>query len=168
MAKASREVEVFLHPSIHPCMALQPFPPLGLVHKTPPFVPIYSWSEASLRFSEHRFFSRVGSSPHAQPPTSRTRVSLFVWAITFDLSGLGDPASSCATAGIALRIIWPHKPHHYVKVGTPSGGGGRGRSPLILNFGGMWRSVVSIMPQPVYLLTYSMEQSPSEANWFCS
>jgi len=27
-----------------------------------------------------------------------------------------------ATASIALRIMWPHKPHHYVKVGTPSGG----------------------------------------------
>jgi hypothetical protein len=28
-----------------------------------------------------------------------------------------------ATASIALRIMWPHKPHHYVKVGTFSGGG---------------------------------------------
>jgi hypothetical protein len=27
-----------------------------------------------------------------------------------------------ATASIALGIMWPHKPHHYVKVGTPSGG----------------------------------------------
>ena len=27
-----------------------------------------------------------------------------------------------ATASIALRIMWPHKPHHYVKVGIPSGG----------------------------------------------
>ena len=25
------------------------------------------------------------------------------------------------TTSIALRIMWPHKPHHYVKVGTPSG-----------------------------------------------
>jgi len=25
-----------------------------------------------------------------------------------------------ATASIALRIMWPHKPHHYVKVGTPN------------------------------------------------
>ena len=64
-----------------------------------------------------------GHHPHAQPPTwRRTRVSLFVWVITFDLSGLGDPASSYATASLALRIIWPHKPHHYVKVGTCSGG----------------------------------------------
>ena len=30
------------------------------------------------------------ATPHAQPPTWRTRVSLFVRVITFDLSGLGD------------------------------------------------------------------------------
>jgi hypothetical protein len=79
-------------------------------------------SEASLRFPEHKFFSGVESYPHAQPPTWRLRVSHFVWVITFDLSGLGDSASSYATAGLAVRIIWPHKPHHYVEVGTPSGG----------------------------------------------
>jgi hypothetical protein len=28
-----------------------------------------------------------------------------------------------ATASIALGIMWPHKPHHYVKVGIPWGGG---------------------------------------------
>jgi hypothetical protein len=44
-------------------------------------------------------------SPMPQSPTWRTRVSLFVWVITFDLSGMGGPASSYATAGIALRII---------------------------------------------------------------
>jgi hypothetical protein len=27
-----------------------------------------------------------------------------------------------ATASIALGIMWPHKPHLYVKVGIPSGG----------------------------------------------
>jgi hypothetical protein len=62
-------------------------------------------SKASLRFSEHKFSPGVGFQPHAQPPAWRTRVSLFVWAITFDLSGLGDPASSYATAGLALWII---------------------------------------------------------------
>ena len=80
-------------------------------------------SEAFLRFSEHSFFffSGWGRHPHTQPPTWRTRVSLFVWAITFDLSGLGDPASNYTTAGLALRIVWPHKPYHFVKVETPSG-----------------------------------------------
>jgi hypothetical protein len=38
---------------------------------------------------------------------------------------MGAPASSYATAGLALRIIWPHEPPHYIKVGTPSGGGGQ-------------------------------------------
>jgi hypothetical protein len=41
-------------------------------------------------------------------------------SITFDMSGMGAPASSYATAGIALRILWPRKPRHYVKVGIPS------------------------------------------------
>jgi len=27
-----------------------------------------------------------------------------------------------ANASVALRIMWPHKTHHYVKLGTPSGG----------------------------------------------
>jgi hypothetical protein len=47
--------------------------------------------------------------------------------IPFRLSGMGGPASSYTTAGIALRIIWLRKPHHYVKVEIPSvGGGGKG------------------------------------------
>ena len=113
---------LLLHPliprSCRPSMYQRPFPfPYSQV-----VVCLLIPSKASLRFSEHRFFSGVESDPHAQPPTWRTRVSLHVWAIPFDVSGLGDPASSCATASIALRIIWPHKPHHYVKVRTPSGG----------------------------------------------
>jgi hypothetical protein len=59
-----------------------------------------------------------GCQPHAQPPTWRTRVSLFVWVITFDLSSVGAPACSYATAGIALRTLWPRQPCHSVKVGT--------------------------------------------------
>ena len=51
------------------------------------------------------FFSGWSRRPHTQPPTWRTRVSLFVWVITFDLSGLGDLASRYTTAGLALRII---------------------------------------------------------------
>jgi hypothetical protein len=35
------------------------------------------------------------------------------------LSGMGGSTSSHATAGIALKVVWPHKPHHYVKVETP-------------------------------------------------
>jgi len=48
-------------------------------------------------------------------------VSLFVWALPFDLSGMGGPTSSYATAGIALRVTESHKPPHHYKVETPSG-----------------------------------------------
>jgi hypothetical protein len=71
-------------------------------------------------FHNVTFFTGWGHQPHAQPPTWRTRVSLFIWVISFDLSGISAPASSYATAGLALRITWPHKSHHYVKVETPS------------------------------------------------
>jgi hypothetical protein len=68
-------------------------------------------SEASLRFSEHKFFSLGwGCQPHAQPPTWRTRVSLFVWASTFDLCGMGDPAISYPTAGLALCHLTTQAP----------------------------------------------------------
>jgi len=63
-----------------------------------------------------------GCQPHGQPPTWRTRVSLFVWGITLDLSGMGGPTSSCAIAIIVPRIIRTYKPHHCIKVGIPLGG----------------------------------------------
>jgi len=37
-------------------------------------------------------------------------VSLFVWALPFDLSGMGGPTSSYATSGIALRVTESHSP----------------------------------------------------------
>jgi len=47
--------------------------------------------------------------------------------LSFDLSGKGDPASSYATAGIALWIIAPHKPPYpakdaFIKVEIIQGG----------------------------------------------
>jgi hypothetical protein len=48
-------------------------------------------------------------------------VFFFVWVVTFDLSDMGGPTSSYATASIVLRIIGPVKPQHYVKVGKLSG-----------------------------------------------
>jgi hypothetical protein len=77
-----------------------------------------SCSEAS---QQNILFIAWGFQTHAQPPTWRTRIYLFVWFITFDLSDRGDPTSSYATTSVALRIIWPRKPHHYIKVGIPSG-----------------------------------------------
>jgi hypothetical protein len=51
-------------------------------------------------------------------PTWRTRVSLFVWLLPLDLSGMGASTSSYATAGIALRVSGALKPHHHDKVET--------------------------------------------------
>jgi len=48
-------------------------------------------------------------------------VSLFVWFLPFDLPGLGVPAGSYATAGIALGVTEALKIRHHVKVETPSG-----------------------------------------------
>jgi hypothetical protein len=44
-----------------------------------------------------------------------------------DLSGLGDPPGSNATASLALRVLFctgTHKPLHHDRVEIPSGGGG--------------------------------------------
>jgi hypothetical protein len=49
-------------------------------------------------------------------------VSLFVWLLPFDLSGMGAHTSSYATVGIALRVSGALKPHHHDKVETPSVG----------------------------------------------
>ena len=69
-----------------------------------------------------RFFSMCvffggwwGAGPSTQPPTWRTIVSLFVWVLSFDLSGKGGLTSSYATSGIALRIIAPRKPPYPAK-----------------------------------------------------
>ena len=42
-----------------------------------------------------------------------------------------------ATASIALRIMWRHKPHHYVKVGIPSGGNVYPEHVIVKNYVGM-------------------------------
>jgi hypothetical protein len=75
---------------------------------------------SSLVILTQNFFMRWGCQFHAQLPTWRTRVSLFIWVISLDLSGMGDPASSYATAGIVPRILWPCKPQHII-VGMPLG-----------------------------------------------
>jgi hypothetical protein len=49
-------------------------------------------------------------------------MSLFVWLLPFDLSGMSDPTCSSATASIALRVSGILKLHHHDKVETPSVG----------------------------------------------
>jgi hypothetical protein len=46
-------------------------------------------------------------------------VSLFVWRLPFDLSSKEGPASSYATAGIAVKVIGILKPPQHDKVETP-------------------------------------------------
>jgi hypothetical protein len=46
------------------------------------------------------------------------------------MSGLGDPASSYATAGIALEIIGARKPHRHDKAETPP----RGFHTIIIDY----------------------------------
>jgi hypothetical protein len=81
--------------------ALQSMMNLGLFYDCSPYVRLQSLKV----FQQLELFTGWGRQPHAQPPTWRARVSLFVWIITFDLSGMGDPTSSYATTGIAFRII---------------------------------------------------------------
>jgi len=56
-------------------------------------------------FSTEHILYGVGCQPHAQPPTWRTRMLLFVWDIIFDRSVMGGPTTSYATTSIALRVI---------------------------------------------------------------
>jgi hypothetical protein len=80
------------------------------------------WALAFLGFLNYLIFKVWGCQPHAQPSTWRTRVSLFLWLILLDLSGLGGSTSSFATAGIALRVSGALRPHHDDKVGIASMG----------------------------------------------
>jgi hypothetical protein len=53
----------------------------------------------SLKASQQlKLFTGWLRQPHTQPPTS-----LFVWIVTFDLSGMGDPTSGYATASIGSQ-----------------------------------------------------------------
>ena len=77
-----------------------------------PFWTIAS-STLSIFLVEHIFMG-WGCQPHPQPPTWRTSVSLYVWVVAFDLSGMVRPASSYATTNIPLRIISPRKTHQSI------------------------------------------------------
>jgi len=56
-------------------------------------------------FSLHKCFYQVKLSVSSQPSTWSSGASLAALVITFDLSGMGDPASSYATACIVFRIL---------------------------------------------------------------
>jgi hypothetical protein len=97
--------------------ALQLRVSFGLLNNLPPF---FSIPRLTVWFLNHLVFTVLGCQPYAQTPTWRTRVSLFVWLLPLDLSGMADPTSSYATAGIALTVSGALKPHYDDKVETPS------------------------------------------------
>jgi hypothetical protein len=73
-----------------------------LGHGLPNLLPsLLFFPRLQLRYQNISKLYRVGLST----PTWRTGVSLFVWVISLDLSGIGAPASGYATAGIALRML---------------------------------------------------------------
>ena len=78
-----------------------------------------------LGFGKNCFYCVELSAPTPNPPTWRTRVSLFVWVITIDLSGMGGPSSS-----ICYR---PHSSQDHVTTQAPwSGWFGEGKTLLAL------------------------------------
>lgn len=97
---------------VHSRIAPWPLLGSGLPQKTPPFHPEHLW-----RFID-RNVCGVRLSVSRPNPRQRNTVSPFGRVITFDLSDMWDPTSSYVTAGIALRITWPLKPHHHVTVQT--------------------------------------------------
>ena len=71
--------------------------------------------------SNFKTFLWGGAVSHKPNPQIGALVlSLFIWVITFDLSGRWGPTSIYDIAAIALGNIWPRKPHHNVKVGIRS------------------------------------------------
>jgi hypothetical protein len=81
-----------------------------------------SWDFVYIQFpileaSQHIFVLRglvVSLTPN--PQLGGTRYPFLSGSSPFDLHCMGGPTNSYATASTAVRIIWPHKPHHYVKV----------------------------------------------------
>jgi hypothetical protein len=94
------------------------------------YIPLY------VRFRDE-FLQRGIVSPTPNPPTWRTRVSLLVWHLPRNLSGMGGPTSSYAAAGIALEFIVVHKPPHPARKCFRQGGGDtieRAVNIIVLNF----------------------------------
>jgi len=60
-------------------------------------------------------------TPHSTRNLEDQGIPFFVWFITFEPSSIRGPISIYITAGIAVRIILPCKPHHYAKAETPLG-----------------------------------------------
>jgi hypothetical protein len=58
--------------------------------------------------------------PRPTPNLEDQGIPLHLALLALDVSGMGVPTSSYATAGIALRVSGALRPHHHDKVETPS------------------------------------------------
>jgi hypothetical protein len=110
-----------------PSQALQYIVDLGFLHSRQSHLSCDSKHQSDCEFdcivfSTSLCFMGWGCQPTAQPPSWTSKVSLFYWTLTLDLSGLADPASSHVAAGIALEITGSHKPHCHSEVETLLGG----------------------------------------------
>jgi hypothetical protein len=112
-------------------LALQPTVDFGLSNKILPCFPIcHQLSPSSLNPSSFFLCSTfvtvsfycVRLLAPRQSPTWRTRASFSSGSSPLTCLAWDALPVAHATASIALGIMWPHKPHHYVKVGIPSGG----------------------------------------------
>jgi hypothetical protein len=97
------------------------FPP---IEELPTYLPLCATALGEAQPDEPKLVVRflnkflfTGCHSHAQPPTWRATLSLLIWTLSFDLSGMGDP-----TGGIALQVTGSRKSHHHDKVGTTLGG----------------------------------------------
>ena len=89
-------------------LALQPTVGFGLSNSVLPLFPICH----QLSPSTH--------SQHSKNSLAWFVYSLLSWSSPFTCLAWEALPVAYATASIALRIMWPHKSHHYVKVGIPS------------------------------------------------
>jgi hypothetical protein len=55
---------------------------------------LYDQSSPGVRLLNKIIFTGWGCLPHGQLPSWRTRVSVLVWTLPFDLTGMGGPAGS--------------------------------------------------------------------------
>jgi hypothetical protein len=81
-------------------------------------LPFFSPSETDYLVSEQFNFYGVRLLASRPTPNLEDQGIPLRLAPTLYLSGIGDPTSSYATAGIALRVSGALKPHHHDKVET--------------------------------------------------
>jgi hypothetical protein len=103
----------------------------GLPNKILPFFPIcHQLSPSSLNpssfpsfdFHNNKFFTVWGCYPHAKPQPGGPGYPFLSGSSPLTCLAWDALPVAYATASKPLGIMWPHKPHHYVKVGIPSGG----------------------------------------------